>query len=108
MAITLTERAAKEIHRSHQEMAAPEDHVLRIAIAAGGCSGYSYKLDFDKVEDMDNVFECHGVKFVVDQKSELLLDGTTIDYIDELDKRGFKIENPNAVKSCGCGSSFQA
>jgi len=67
-----------------------------------------FKLDFDKAEDMDNVYECHGVKFVVDQKSELLLEGTTIDYIDELDKRGFKIENPNAVKSCGCGSSFQA
>ena len=108
MPITLTERAAQEISRSHSELGANEDEMLRVAITAGGCSGYSYKLDFSKAEDDDNVFECHGVKFLVDPKSELLLDGTTIDYIDQLDQRGFKIENPNAVRSCGCGSSFQA
>ena len=108
MAITLTERAAQEIQRSHDELGAEETHMLRIAITAGGCSGYSYKLDFTEAEEGDNIFECHGVKFLVDPKSELLLDGTTVDYIDQLDQRGFKIENPNAVKSCGCGSSFQA
>lgn len=108
MPIALTERAAEEIKRSHSDMGASEEEMLRVAITAGGCSGYSYKLDFTKAEDDDNIYDCHGVKVVVDAKSELLLDGTTIDYIEQLDQRGFKIENPNAVRSCGCGSSFQA
>ncbi|MCA9172961.1 MAG: iron-sulfur cluster assembly accessory protein [Planctomycetales bacterium] len=108
MPISLTERAAAEIQRTHAEMGASEEEMLRIAITAGGCSGYSYKLDFSKAEQDDAVYDCHGVKVLVDPKSELLLDGTTIDYIDQIDQRGFKIDNPNAVRSCGCGSSFQA
>ena len=108
MPVTLTERAAAEIAKAHADTGVAEDHMLRVAVTAGGCSGFSYKLDFDKAGDSDTTYECHGVKFLVDQKSELLLDGTTIDYVEQIDQRGFKIENPNAVKSCGCGSSFQA
>ena len=108
MIVTLTERAADEVKRTHSEMGASEEEMLRVAIVAGGCSGYSYKLDFTKKEDDDTVIDCHGVKVLVDGTSELLLMGTTIDYIETIDHRGFKIENPNAVKSCGCGTSFQA
>jgi iron-sulfur cluster assembly protein len=66
-------------------------------------------LEFDKSFDaeQDDEYDCHGVKLVVDKKSALLLDGTTIDWYEGLDARGFKFDNPNVVKSCGCGSSFQ-
>ena len=73
-----------------------------------GCSGFSYSLGFDdKTDDViDHVSEQHGLQVAVDKKSHLLLDGTTVDFHDGLEKRGFTFENPNATKSCGCGSSF--
>jgi iron-sulfur cluster assembly protein len=79
-------------------------------VTGGGCSGFMYKLAFDQEYDVvkDAKYEQHGVAIVIDKKSALYLDGTTVDFYDGLDKRGFTFENPNAVKSCGCGSSFQA
>lgn len=110
MGVMLSERAAIEIKRALQEQQATEDTVLRIGVAGGGCSGFEYRLAFDKSfdEKTDSKSEQHGVTVVVDKKSALYLDGTTVDFYDGLEKRGFTFNNPNAVKTCGCGSSFQA
>lgn len=109
MAIKLTEKAAKEIQRVISE-SQPEGAILRVGVAGGGCSGFQYALGFDKATDpeKDMVVEQHGIMVAVDKKSDLYLDGTTIDFYDGLDRRGFTFDNPNAVKSCGCGSSFSA
>jgi len=110
MAITLTERAAEEVKRIIVDQKLTDLTVLRVGVTGGGCSGFMYKLAFDESFDdvKDSRYEQHGVAIVVDKKSALYLDGTTVDFYDGLDKRGFTFENPNAVKSCGCGSSFQA
>jgi iron-sulfur cluster assembly protein len=110
MAVTLTEKAASEVKRIMVDQKIEPETLLRVGVTGGGCSGFSYALGFDKSfdEKADSRFECHGVPVVVDKKSALYLDGTTIDFYDGLEARGFKFDNPNAVKSCGCGSSFQA
>ena len=110
MAVKLSERAAEEVKRFQKEHNFGDDMVLRIGIAAGGCRGFRYTLNFDDAFDdkADTKYECHGVAVVVDKKSALYLDGTTVDWYESLEKQGFTFENPNAVKSCGCGSSFQA
>jgi iron-sulfur cluster assembly protein len=109
MAINLSEKAAAEVKRIVAEQKI-EDAFLRVGVAGGGCSGFQYSLGFDKNVDekQDSKYEQHGVTVVVDKKSALYLDGTTVDFYDGLEKRGFTFDNPNAVKSCGCGSSFQA
>ena len=109
MAISLTERAAEEV-RKYKDINNIEDETfLRVGAAAGGCSGYSYQLEFDKAynEEQDDQYDCHGVKVVVDKRSLLLLEGTTIDWHESLEQSGFTFNNPNVSKSCGCGSSFQ-
>lgn len=110
MSVTLTERAAQEVKRIMDEQKLEDGTVLRVGVTGGGCSGFSYALGFDKAFDAqaDSRVQQHGVEIVVDKKSALYLDGTTLDFFEGLDKRGFTFENPNAVKSCGCGSSFQA
>jgi iron-sulfur cluster assembly accessory protein len=110
MAINLTEKAAAEILRVRQDQKLEDDMFLRIGVAGGGCSGFSYTMGFDRSFDAgaDTQYDLHGVKVVVDKKSSLYLDGTTVDWYDGLERRGFTFDNPNAVKSCGCGSSFQA
>jgi iron-sulfur cluster assembly accessory protein len=110
MSVLLTEKAAGEIKRVIAEQKLHETTVLRIGVAGGGCSGFQYALGFDSSTDevKDSVGEQHGIKVAVDKKSDLYLDGTTIDFYDGLERRGFTFNNPNAVKSCGCGSSFQA
>jgi iron-sulfur cluster assembly protein len=110
MAVALTERAAQEVQKIITEQKLDAATVLRVGVAGGGCSGFQYSLGFDQKfdEKADSLFDCHGVKLVVDKKSALYLDGTTVDFYEGLEKRGFTFENPNATKSCGCGSSFQA
>ena len=110
MAVTLTARAAGEVKRIIEEQKFEDEMVLRVGVTGGGCSGFSYALGFDKTYDdkAASKYDCHGVSLVVDRISALYLDGTTVDFYEGLDKRGFTFENPNAVKSCGCGSSFQA
>lgn len=109
MPITLSERAAQEVKRVLQEQQIEEPVYLRVGITAGGCSGFNYVLQFDRNFDErnDTQYEQHGVKVVVDKKSELYLDGTTVDWYESLERRGFTFNNPNAVRTCGCGSSFQ-
>ena len=110
MAVTITEKAAGEIKRVITEQHMPAETVLRIGVAGGGCSGFQYNLGFDNKSDQsaDHVTQQHGIAVAVDKKSYLFLDGTTVDFYEGLEKRGFTFDNPNAVKSCGCGSSFSA
>jgi iron-sulfur cluster assembly protein len=107
--ITLTERAAKEIRRIFDEHKMSDGGALRIGIKGGGCSGFSYTLGVsDKPAEDDVVYQTNGVRLVTDPKSNLYLDGTEIDFRDELLNRGFVFNNPNAKNSCSCGSSFSA
>ena len=109
MAVELTERAAQEVKTIVQQQNLSEDTCLRMAVKGGGCSGFSYSLDLsDQVGEQDETFESHGVRIVVDAKSYLYLNGTSVDFKDEIMGRGFVFNNPNATNSCGCGSSFSA
>ena len=109
MSITLTEKAAKEIKRVLEDKGMSDEHVLRIGVNGGGCSGFQYSLNFDTDTNADDaVSEQHGITVVVNKKHDLYLDGTNLDFYDGLDKRGFVFNNPNAIKSCGCGESFSA
>ena len=110
MSIVLTETAAKEIKHVIENEKREGDTFLRIGVAGGGCSVFEYVLQFDDKFDLanDSKSEQFGVTVVVDKKSSMYLDGTKLDFIEGVEKRGFSFENPNAVKSCGCGSSFQA
>jgi iron-sulfur cluster assembly protein len=110
--VNLTEKAAVEVKRiigEQQEAGAAADKVyLRLRVVGGGCSGFQHKLDLDQVVDakLDNVYEQHGVPVVIDRRSALYLDGVTVDYHEDLNRRGFSISNPHAKSTCGCGSSF--
>ena len=105
--IVLTERAASEVFSSKEKNSIPDTHALRLGVKGGGCSGLSYILAFDDaVKDKDIILEKHGVKIVIDQKSMFYLSGTTLDFSDGLNGRGFVFNNPQAAKTCGCGSSF--
>ncbi len=110
MAIHLTETAAKEIQSIINAQELDKEKVcLRVGVKGGGCSGFSYILDLtEQSKDSDEAFADHGVKIVCDPKSYLYLNGTTIDFKDEVMGRGFTFTNPNATSSCGCGSSFSA
>lgn len=108
MPITLTDKAITELK---DLMASQEktDAALRVWVAGGGCSGLSYgmALDDGEPEEGDNVYTQDNVKVYVDPLSLQYMDGSTVDYVDDVLGGGFKIDNPNAVQSCGCGSSFQ-
>jgi iron-sulfur cluster assembly protein len=86
----------------------PEPAGLRVAVVGGGCSGFSYHMAFENQvnKDADNVYEFEGLKVLVDQMSEMYLEGVSIDYIETLEGSGFKFNNPNVKSTCGCGSSF--
>ena len=107
--ITLTPVAAEEVKRLIAKEQKP-NLGLRVGVQGGGCSGMSYVLGIEDVtpKQYDTVFEQEGVKVVVDAKSHLYLDGTTLDYKNALVGGGFEFRNPNAQKSCGCGHSFSA
>jgi len=110
MGIIITETAAREIRTiiDQQELDA-ENVRLRVGVKGGGCSGFSYLLDLtEQSRDTDELFDEHGIKVVCDPKSYLYLNGTTIDFKDEVMGRGFVFNNPNATNTCGCGSSFNA
>ena len=104
--VSLTPAAATKIK---QLMAEESDvEVLRIAIEGGGCSGFQYGLGFDRgAVEGDHEYEVEGVRVVVDPFSAPYLRGASVDYLETIQESGFKIDNPNAVSSCGCGHSFQ-
>src|SRR5574337_14462 len=104
--VSLTPAAAAKI----RDLMAQDDDVsvLRVAIEGGGCSGFQYGLGFDRgAQEGDHEFRCEGVTVVVDPYSAPYLRGATVDYLETIQESGFKIDNPNAVASCGCGHSFQ-
>lgn len=105
--ITLTDRAAEELIGLLKEND-KESALLRVWVQGGGCSGLSYgmALDDNEPEEGDQVFTDHGVRIVVDSMSLRYMTGSVVDYLDDVLGGGFKIENPKAVRSCGCGSSF--
>ncbi len=106
--VTLTEGAATKIANLMAQEPAGEAEVLRVAIQGGGCSGFEYALGFDRgAQAGDHELEFHGVRVVVDPFSAPYLQGSTIDFLEGLQESGFKIDNPNVVSACGCGSSFQ-
>jgi iron-sulfur cluster assembly protein len=82
------------------------DRGLRVKVVGGGCSGLSYKMDLDQKREGDRVFERDGARIIVDRKSYLYLNGTELDYADDLMHAGFNLRNPNVKRSCGCGASF--
>ena len=103
--IALTERAARRI--SEIMAREPEGSMLRISVNGGGCSGFAYAFDVDRTrQDDDMVVERDGVSVLVDQVSLQYMDGSVIDFVDDLIGQSFKIQNPHAVASCGCGTSF--
>lgn len=116
MAITVTERAASEVRRilSEQQPApgtpepTPDKIYLRMRVVGGGCSGFQHKLDLDPTVNpkLDETFEFHGVPVVVDKRSMMYLGDATVDFHDDLNRRGFSITNPSTKNTCGCGSSF--
>lgn len=105
--ITVTENAKQHAISLIKEENRPLDTFIRVGVDSGGCSGLSYKLDFDNVlQPNDQVFEDKGIKIVVDKKSFLYLIGTELDYSAGLNGKGFVFVNPNASRTCGCGESF--
>ena len=106
--VRLTEKASMEIKRFLSEKNVPDGCVLRIALQGGGCSGFEPHLGFDTRvdEEADNISEQFGIRVAIDRKFEMHMQGTTIDYLDGIDRRGFKFDNPNAASTCGCGKSF--
>ena len=107
MAISITERAVKEVKRIIEDQNLPETTALRVGVKGGGCSGFSYTLGFDDTfSEIDQITEIGDIKIVCDPKSFLYLNNTEVDFEESLMGRGFKFQNPNASKSCGCGESF--
>ena len=106
-AISVTEKAVKQVKRIKEENNIPEGNALRVSVKGGGCSGLTYQMGFDsEAKDGDTIIEKEGVKIVVDGKSLFYLSGTVLDFSDGLNGKGFTFKNPNAVKTCGCGESF--
>jgi len=104
--IQLTDNASTKV-REIMSQQNPAPTALRVAVVGGGCSGFSYHMAFDNAENpSDNVYEFEGLKVLVDQMSEMYLDGVQIDYIETIEGAGFKFNNPNVKSTCGCGSSF--
>jgi iron-sulfur cluster assembly protein len=109
MAVALSESASKQVKQLKAAQNLPENVFLRMGVKGGGCSGMSYSLEFDsELGPHDKTFEIDGVKVVVDKKSYLYLNGTTLDYVTQGLTGGFTFVNPNAKSSCGCGTSFPA
>ncbi|MDJ0789490.1 MAG: iron-sulfur cluster assembly accessory protein [Myxococcota bacterium] len=107
--IEVTEAASTQIHALLDKEGKAESHGLRMKVIGGGCSGLQYQLAFDdNLGENDTEIEVGGVRVIVDERSALYLVGSSLDYVDTLMESGFKIENPNAKNTCGCGQSFGA
>ena len=108
-AVVLTPRAVEKVRELRAREGRPETSALRVAVVGGGCSGFSYQLDFDdESREGDEVLEYDGVRVLVDPTSAEHLAGTEIDFVASLHGGGFKFANPKATHTCGCGSSFSA
>jgi iron-sulfur cluster assembly protein len=101
--VTLSETAVKKIH---QLTADKPESGLRVKVVGGGCSGLQYRMEIDSAKERDKVFERDGARLIVDKKSFLYLNGSELDYGENLMAAGFRLVNPNAKRTCGCGESF--
>jgi iron-sulfur cluster assembly accessory protein len=106
--ITVTDNAVRQLRVLLEAQAPNERKGLRVQIAKGGCSGLQYEMSLDSQRAGDSIVEKEGVEFLVDSESADFLRGSTLDYHDGLTGAGFHIENPNAARTCGCGTSFEA
>jgi iron-sulfur cluster assembly protein len=105
--IHITDKAAAKVMQLKRDAGLSDDYFLRVGVVGGGCSGLSYKLDFDnESQPADQVFEDKGIRLVTDLKSFLYLCDTELDFSDGLNGKGFHFVNPNASRTCGCGESF--
>jgi iron-sulfur cluster assembly protein len=106
--IVVTERAAKEFRHILGEKGLPEDTAMRLSVKGGGCAGFAYQIDLDRnpADEFDVELDWHGVRVLIDMKSEFYMSGTVIDFNDSLMSRGFTFKNPSASGTCGCGDSF--
>ncbi len=104
--IQITDSAKKKIIEIFENEKKSEGVGLRLGVVGGGCSGLSYKIDFDTKNEKDNVLEYDGFNVYIDLKSSIYLKGITLDFKDGLDGKGFVFQNPNATNTCGCGESF--
>lgn len=105
--IKITDKAVEEILKIISENNIPDTYGLRIGVRGGGCSGLTYVMNFDEApKESDTIIEQDSIKLFVDGKSLFYLTGTELDYTDGLQGKGFIFNNPNAVKTCGCGESF--
>lgn len=103
--ITLTPRAARQVRSMQAELNDPRKR-LRVLVESGGCSGFQYGMSFDEAKPDDTQLESEGVQLVIDPTSLAYLEGSSIDFDDGLQGKGFEIKNPNAQSTCGCGKSF--
>jgi iron-sulfur cluster assembly protein len=105
--IYISDNAKQQVTKLLEKDGKQDDHFLRISVVSGGCSGLSYKMDFDNtLTPTDQVFEDKGVKIVTDRKSVLYLFNTTLEFTEGLNGKGFHFVNPNASRTCACGESF--
>ncbi|HEX9443205.1 MAG TPA: iron-sulfur cluster assembly accessory protein [Candidatus Binatia bacterium] len=104
--VSITESAAEKIKQLLAAEEKKEKEGLRLKVVGGGCSGLQYKMDLDAQKPGDRIFEKDGAKILVDMKSLLYLNGTELDYKEELMQSGFVFQNPNVKRACGCGTSF--
>jgi iron-sulfur cluster assembly protein len=106
--ITLTDKGAEKVREFLDAQAAvAETAGLRVGVRGGGCSGFQYALAFDEQRAGDTVFEDKGIRLLVDTPSLAYVEGSTIDFVEGLQGAGFKVDNPNVIAACGCGSSFR-
>lgn len=107
VSITITDKGAEKVREfllaQHADTAVAG---LRVGVRGGGCSGFQYQLAFDEAHDGDEIFEDHGLRLLVDKSCLQYVGGSIIDYEEGLQGAGFKVNNPNVVAACGCGSSF--
>ena len=103
----VTDIAAQKVRDFMNGQTAEGDVGLRVGVRGGGCSGFQYALALDERKDDDQVFECAGIRVLVDPASLRYVDGSTVDFTESFMGQGFEVSNPNVVASCGCGSSFR-
>ena len=106
--VTLTDGAYKELKKLMIEKNVPENYALRVGVKGGGCSGLSYILGFDSTKENDQEYTFKDIPVIMEKTHGMYLVGMEIDFIDGLNNRGFSFNNPNAVETCGCGTSFSS
>jgi iron-sulfur cluster assembly protein len=106
--VSLTDGAVAQLKLIREQENIPSEYCLRVGVKGGGCSGFSYVLGFDQLQDNDEIFEINGLKVAMNKAHAIYLLGMEVDFVNGLQNRGFTFNNPNATSTCGCGTSFSA